>query len=259
MSYPKVPRTSLPKIRTTFADWGAAYKVALGVASVGIFIMVWSQFAGGFMHAYVLSPLIELLVSPAEGAPGTHPGTGAEILIMVGVSNLVVGICIFCVRLVLELLGLAGAPALTRRMRPNRKLASGTLASGLAVLAPSIILGGMIPELFSDYESAVLEGARRTLGVMSQTGGLLLLCTAITLFIPGRGRLRSLLGWTESIGWAAINRGWVNKLGVALIVGGIVSRIRVLMPFDDVADPFVLIGITLLVLGIIPQLMGEKP
>ena len=259
MSYPNVPRTGLLRVgRATFAEWGVAYKVALGVAAVGIFIMVWHQLAGGFIYTRALAPLIEILVSPAEGTLSTEPEVGANILLMVGVSNLVAGVCMFCVRLILELLGLAGAPALTRRMRPNGKLAVGTAAAGLTVLVPGIILSGIISELFTDYESTFLEGALRALDVMSQAGGLVLLCAAITLFIPGRGRLRSLLGWTRTIGWAVINWGWINKFAVALIVAGIVMRWS-FMPFDDVADPFAFIGVTLLVLGIIPQLTGRRP
>ena len=50
MSYPNVPQTSLPRVRTTFADWGLAYKVALGDIAFGVFMIVWSPFVGGVFY-----------------------------------------------------------------------------------------------------------------------------------------------------------------------------------------------------------------
>ena len=55
--------------------------------------------------------------------------------------------------------------------------------------------------------------------------------------------------------------GWVNKLALALVAGGLVSMVPFFgtpcMPFDDVADIFASTGVTLLVLGIVPQVLAK--
>ena len=127
MSYRNVPQTSLPRIRTTLADWGVAYKVALGVVAAGVFLIVLSPMVGGILHTQAITPLIELLGAPGDRQflPSGEPRTSIELLAVLGSCNIVVGISMFCVRLVLELLGLAGAPTATRRMKAAGKACAG--------------------------------------------------------------------------------------------------------------------------------------
>ncbi len=260
MSYPNVSQTSLPRVRTTFADWGVGYKVALGVVAVGVFLVVWSPFVGGVFYDHGITPLLELLGAPddRQALPADEPETGAEFLAVLGGFNVVVGVSIFCVRLVIELLGLAGVPVLTRRVRPPGKLALGTAAAGAVVFAAGTFPGILISLLFIDYESAEL-GVTSTLDAISRVGTLLLVCSPITLVLRGPGVRGALLAWADKIGWAKLGCGWINRLSVALVGAGIIGAVPFL-PFNDVATVFVRTGLTILALGIVPQLLaGGRP
>ncbi len=255
MSYTNVPQTSLPRTRNTLADWGVAYKVALGVIAVGVFMIVGSPFVGGILHTQAITPLIELLGAPEDrqNLPAHEPRTSTELLAVLGGCNLVVGISMFCVSLVLELLGLAGAPILTRRMRPAGKLALGTAAAGLVVFAAGAFPGILVSQIFFiDYESEV-QGITSALDVISKAGGLLLACSLITLLLWGRGIRGVLFGWADAVGWAKLRCGWINRLSVAFVVGGTIGSV---LFFGDVAAVFTSTGVIVLVLGIVPQLLA---
>ena len=251
----------MPKVRTTFADWGLAYKVALGDIAFGVFMIVWSPFVGGVFYRG-LTQLFPLLGVPEDRLilPASEPQTGTELLAVLGAYILATGICIFCVRLVLELLGLAGEPALTRRMRPPGKLALGTAAAGVVVIAAALLPDSLLTLFFLDYDPGDLS----ILEAISQAGGLLLVCALITLLLRGDGIRGALLGWADMVGWAKLRCGWINRLAVALVVGGTISMIpffwKPWMPFDDVAGIFASTGVTVIVLGIVPQLLaGGRP
>ena len=248
-------------MRTTFADWGLAYKVALGDIAFGVFMIVWSPFVGGVFYRG-LTQLFPLLGVPEDRLilPASEPQTGTELLAVLGAYILATGICIFCVRLVLELLGLAGEPALTRRMRPPGKLALGTAAAGVVVIAAALLPDSLLTLFFLDYDPGDLS----ILEAISQAGGLLLVCALITLLLRGDGIRDALLGWADMVGWAKLRCGWINRLAVALVVGGTISMIpffwKPWMPFDDVAGIFASTGVTVIVLGIVPQLLaGGRP
>ena len=256
-----MPQVGLPKVRTTFADWGLAYKVALGDIAFGVFMIVWSPFVGGVFYRG-LTQLFPLLGVPEDRLilPASEPQTGTELLAVLGAYILATGICIFCVRLVLELLGLAGEPALTRRMRPPGKLALGTAAAGVVVIAAALLPDSLLTLFFLDYDPGDLS----ILEAISQAGGLLLVCALITLLLRGDGIRGALLGWADMVGWAKLRCGWINRLAVALVVGGTISMIpffwKPWMPFDDVAGIFASTGVTVIVLGIVPQLLaGGRP
>ncbi len=255
-----MPRTRVSKVRTTFADWGMAYKVALGVMAVGVLLIVWSPFVGESLYNQALVPLIELLGAPEERGflPRTEPQTGIEILALFGFCNLVVGICMFGVRFVLELLKLAGEPALTRRMMPRGKLASGAAAAGVVVFAASALPDILISQLFVANESAVL-GITSALDTISKAGLLLILCAGITLILRGRGIRGRLFSWADTVGWARLGWGWINRLSVAMVAAGMLGALPFL-PFEDIAAMFANTGVTVLTLGIIPQLLsGRNP
>ena len=251
MSYQNVPQTSLPRVRTTFADWGVAYKVALGDIAFGVFMIVCGLLVGGVFHRGLMQ-LFTLLGVPEDRQflPASEPQTGTELLAILGFYILAAGICIFCVRLVLELLGLAGEPKLTRRMRPPGKLALGTAAAGLVVIAAALFPETIFALFFLNYTPGDLS----IVNAIWQAGGLLLICSPISLFLNGRyGR------WTDAVGWGRIRWGWINRLSVALVVGGTITMIPFL-PFDGVARAFASTGVAVLVLGIVPQLyMAGRP
>ncbi len=258
MTNPNVPQTSLPRVRTTFADWGLAYKVALGDVAFGVLVLVLSPFVGGVFYTLAIEPLISRVDVP-EGWRA-DPQSGTTLLALLGFYLLAAGICIFGVRLVLELLGLAGAPALTRRMRPRGKLALGAAAAGTVVYAAGTLPAILLDELFTHGEFPV-PWIASALDATSQAGGLLVLCALITLFLGG-GRRGALLRWTDAVGWGKMRWGWINKLALALIAGGLVSMFPFFwtpwMPFDDVSDIFASTGVILLVLGIVPQFLASR-
>ena len=259
MASPNVPRTGLRRTPVTFADWGLAYKVALGDVALGLFVAVCSPFVGGIFHRG-LSWALGILGAPADRAllPANEPRTGTDLLLLIGLSILVVGVCVFAVRLVLELLGLAGAPMLTRRVRPRGRLAWGTAAAGLVVFAAAEFPSVVLSLLFVDAESSI-SGVVSALDVMSQAGRLLMVCSLITLFLWRRGwhgRLGALFGWADAVGWARLHWGWLNRLGAALLVAGIAAQVPFL-PFDDVASAFTVAGIIVLISGVVPQLAAS--
>ena len=257
MSYTNVPQTSSPRIRITLADWGVAYKVALGVMAIGVFLIVLSPMVGGILHTLAITPLLELLGAPEdrELLPTDEPRTSIELLAILGTCNIVVGISIFCVRLVLELLGLAGAPTVTRRMRPPGKLALGTAAAGLVVLAIGGFTRILVSLLFIDHETEV-QWITSSLDEIAKAGVLLLGCSLITLFLRGGWIPGSLLGWADMVGWGKLGYGWINRLSVASVVVGIGSFLFL----GDVASVFFGVGFMALVIGIVSHLrVGGGP
>ena len=258
MSQPNLqPSVLLRRARPIVAGWFASYWVALAVMLVGLSMVVWSPFVGGPFYDRVVTPFIELLGAPEgrEFLPAGHQTAGSDLLLILGGCNLTVGLCMFCVVIVLELLGLSGASALTRAMSPRGKLALGTVAAGLVVFAAGVLPWILLSVLFVDHEYAV-AGTIGALEVIAQAGGLLMLCAGITLFPAGRRRHGALLHWTDIAGWGKVRRGWANRLALALIAGGAISTVLFFLPFSDVAGAFVTIGLTVLALGIVPHLLA---
>lgn len=249
-------------MQTTFADWGVAYKVAVCDVALGILAVVLSPVFGGAFYR-VFTALLDALGAPENRSlfDVRVTGAGTELLLLFGSYLIAVGVCIFCVRFVLELLGLAGQTNLTRRMMPPGKLVWGTVAAAVVVLAASILPNILISLFFDGYESAALAGVESGLGAISQAGRLLVMCAVITLFFAPGHRFSYLFRWTGVAGWGKIRWGWINKLALAMIAGGIISLAPFFgspwMPFDDVASIFLNAGIIVLVLGIVPQFFSR--
>ncbi len=247
MFHSNVPQTSSNRMHTTSAGWGVIYKVALIVIAVGVLAIVFSPFVGGLLHTLAIMPLMELW-----GVTGyrDEPETGVEFLALLGSCYLVVGICMFLIRLVVDLLGLAGGPVLTRWMTPRSKLALGTAAAGAVIFATGMFPMTLISLLFVDYESAVI-GITSSLRAILLAGVLLIACSVITLFLHGAP-----FNWADMVGWAKLQCGWINRLSVAFMVVGFIGMIP-FFPFGDVAGAFALMGTAIFVLGILPQLMAD--
>ena len=145
MTNPNVSQqTPPPAQRATFTHWGVAYKVAIGVMMVGVMIVIASPFVGGILGTQVIAPLLEqFLNAPADRDVFNASDTqaGVELLALLGIANVIMGLCLFCLRLVLETLGLAGAPGLTYGMRPPSKM----LLSIVAIVL-SLLVGGLFTE-----------------------------------------------------------------------------------------------------------------
>ena len=245
MSYQTAPQSGP-------TGWGVAYKVALGVVAVGVLTIVLGLFVGGLLYTLVITPLVELMGAPADRdafAP-SQTENGALLLALIGAGNIVVGFCMFFVRLTLDLVGLTNQPSLTRRMTPERKLALGTASPGVVALLAGGSSRMFLAALFEDHQSEV-AWIMPALDAVWHVGLLLLLCAFMTRFFQGR--------WADAVGWAKLRWGWLNRLSAALFVTGIIGAIP-LFPFADVAGAFTLVGLAVLAMGIFPQILaGGKP
>ena len=226
-----------------------ANRVALGVIAVGVLLIVASMVAGGLFYGAVVAPVVELLGAPDERQFFVEPRNGGELLALFGFANVVAGICVFCASLATETLGRPASLALTRRMHPRRKLALGAAACGVIVFAAGELPALVIELAFLDPEFHA-GGALAALGVVSQAGGLLLVCAAATLLLWGR-----LFRWADDVGWAKLRYSWVNRLAVAAVVCGVFGAMP-LFPFSDAAGAFAVGGVVALTLGAAPHIFG---
>ena len=257
MASTNLPPGAAPRRPTSFAYWGATYKIALGVMGVGLFLVVWSPFVGNTFYNMVVTPLLDLLGAPAdrEFLPPRLPEAGAILMAMVGGCNIAVGVVIFCARLTLELLGLAGEPMVTRYMRPHAKLFFGTAAAAVVIIIVSRMPIIYFDLLFEGFEFP-MPGFYRLLDLAWQTGRLLLVCSLPAAYFGWRNV--PLLRWADRALWGKMGWGWLNRLALALIACGLVGAIFAFMlPFDDVAGMFATVGMTALILGIVPQIVAR--
>lgn len=258
MSQGNVPPLRVHWARTALAAWPASHWVAVAVMLAGFLMVVWSPLVGEPLYSGAVTPLVELLGAPEEREflHPQDPGNGTELLALLGVCNLAVGFCMFCVLLAIDLLGRAGAPARTSGMTQRSRLALGTAAAGAAALVAGEFPKVLLSTLFVDHEHEI-TGVVGALDIVSQAGGLMMLCTAITFYLGGSRRHGVLLRWTEVVGWGKVRRGWVNMLALALTAGGLIATMLwFIMPFDDVAGVFAIVGLTVLVLGLVPHLLA---
>ncbi len=257
MASPNLPAGAATRRPTSFAYWGAAYKVALGVMGVGLFLVVWSPFVGSVFYQQVVMPLLDLLGAPAdrEFLHPLLPEAGEILMALIGGCNIAAGVVIFCARLVLELLGLAGAPVLTRYMRPHSKLFFGTAATAAVFIIVSRTPIIYLDLLFEDFEFP-MPGFYRLLDLAWQAGWLLMVCSLLAAYVGWRGV--TMLRWADTVLWGKMRWGWLNRLALALIAGGLVGVIfGFMLPFDDVAGMFATVGVTALALGIVPQIVAR--
>ena len=219
-------------------------------------VVVCSPFLGGVLYRG-LAKVLDLFGAPDDRVlfSASELQTGTEVMLSLGFYIVAVGICIACVRFVLELLNLADASQLTLGMGQEAKLAWGAVAAGALLAAAALLPGALISLFFDYYQSPVLERIDQTLDQIWQAARLLTICALITpLFAE--------IKFLDVVGWGRVRWGWVNKLALALIVAGIISLVPFFwspwMPFDDVAGDFVRAGFILLALGIVPQIFGNR-
>ena len=235
---------------------GLAYKVGLGVMVTGVVIAASSWLLGGVVFV-ALTSLLTLLGAPESRQimPPHDPEAGGQILQFFGVILVVCGVCIVSVRLIVELLGLAGEPALTYRLKGSEKLGSGLAATGFLVGVSSGLSQVLLYEIFL-YEYGT-GAAMSTLEAVGYAGGVILLGGLAVLILGARNRHRALLGWTDRVGWGKLGCGWVNKLGLGLIVLALVGAT---LGVEDPTTIVAVAGIGILLTGVIPHILaGGRP
>ena len=190
-----------------------------------------------------------------EFLPTYEPEAGGHLLQFFGVIILVCGVCIVGIRLVVELLGLAGKPELTARLGWADKLGLGVATIGVLVGASSGITQVLLYEVFL-YEYGP-GTAMFALAIVMYAGGVILLGGLAILILRRPGPRRVLLGWTDRVGWGKMGCGWINKLGLGLIALALVGGT---LGFEDLTTIVAAAGIAILVVGIVPHILaGGRP
>ena len=235
---------------------GLAYKVGLGVIVTGVAIVGSSWLLGGVVFVGVTA-LLTLLGAPEYRAilPPYEPEAGTQLLQFFGVILCVCGACMVSLRLVVELLGLAGKPAFTAKLKRADKLGLGAAAIGFLVAVASGLSQVLLYEIFLyEYGSA---GAMSIVETVGYVGVAVLFCGLAVFVLGDANRRRALLGWADKIGWGRLGCGWVNKLGLGLIVVAIVGAT---LGFEDPTTKIAGAGIGVLLLGIVPHILaGGRP
>ena len=241
-----------PKVKWT----GLAYKVGFGVILTGVAIAASSWLLGGVIFAAV-SALLSLLGAPEDHTllPLSEPEAGGKLLQLLGVVLLACGGCMMSLRLVAELVGLAGRSRFVSRLERTERLGAGAAAIGFVTVVVTGLTQTLLREVFLyDY------GANAAIAALETTGYAagVVLFGGLALLVLGRsGRHRVLLGWTDRVGWGRLGYGWINKLGLGLIVLALAGG---LLGFEDLASIIAAAGIAILLVGIVPHfLTGGRP
>ena len=234
---------------------GLAYKVGLGVILAGVVTFASSWLLGGVFFAAVMD-LLALLGAPEdrEFLPADHPEAGGQILQHLGGILFACGVCIVSVRLVVELLGLAGKPELTARLDPADKLALGAAGIGTLTVVSTGLCQNILYEVFLyDYGRGAAMVALETVGSI----GAVFLVGGLAVLILRRPRYRrALLGWADRVGWGRMGCGWINKLGLGSIVLALIGG--ALAPgFASAFGIVAAAGIGILLVGFVPHFLGR--
>ena len=237
---------------------GLAYKVGLGVIVVGVATFASSGLLGGVVFTAVMD-LLELMGAPEDRQflPSDQPGAGGQILQHFGGLLFACGVCIVSIRLVVELLGLAGKPEFTARLGPADKLGLGAAGIGTVTMVSTGLSQNILYEIFLyDYGQGA---AMSMLDAAGRAGAVFLFGGLAALILRGPSRRRVLLGWADRVGWGKMRCGWINKLGLGLIVLALVGG--TLTPgFADTFSIFSAAGIGILLVGIVPHILaGGRP
>ena len=194
---------------------GLAYKVGLGVVMTGVAIVASSWLLGGVVFA-AATALLNLLGAPESRQllPPHEPEAGKQLLQFFGVVLFVCGACIFSLRLVGELLGLAGHSELISRLRGSEKLGSGAAAVGFLVGVSCGVSQVLLYEIFPyEYGTGALMSILETVGY---AGGVIFLGGLAVLILGAPNRRRTLLGWTDRMGWGKLGCGLDQQAGARI-------------------------------------------
>ena len=246
MTSPGLTGSGVSGGRAPFVDWGVVYKVGVGVAALGLLVIVGSAIFGGLVQRLVME-ILELLGAPDDRAflSRDASGTGGALLFLYGFCLLACGACVFSVRLALELPGLTGQQALTAGMSLWAKLTAGAGAAGVLLLS----IAALVEFLFLLFIREDDDMGTRT-GAALTTGAVLIGVAIVAYLLGGAGRRAFLLGWTDRMGWGRVRCGWINRIGLALLVAAVFFT---LLPFSGLATPFIIIGLIALLSGVIPH------
>ena len=235
---------------------GLAYKVGLGVVVAGVAMFASSWLLDGVVFAAVME-LLTLLGAPEDRQflPPDQPGAGGQIIQHFGGAIFACGVCIVSIRLVAELLGLAGKPEFTANLDWAAKLGLGAVGIGTLTIVSTGLSQSILYEIFLyDYGRGA---AMVTLGTAGRVGAVFLFGGLAVLILRRPSRRRALLNWADRVGWGKMGCGWINKLGIGLIALALVVG---MLGFMDPTTIIAAAGIGILVVGIVPHILaGGRP
>ncbi len=215
----------------------------------GAIIVMSSGLLEGVVFASVMK-LLSLLGAPEDRhiLPPSEPEVGSQILHFLGIMVIMCGVGMFCLRLVIELLGLAPKPALAGRLGPGGKLGLGMVAVGLLIQVSVEIPRTLLFDFFRFGEFGPFEP-------ISTVGSLIVFCGLVTLILAGIGLVMAFLDWTSRVGWGKLGLGWINQLGLGLVVLAIIggSVFGLNYPVAIIAAT----GTGMILVGIVPHLLVD--
>ncbi len=236
---------------------GLAYKIGATSVAVGALMCLASGPLGGAFFDAAMWAL------PLLGAPEDRslfspydPQAGPNLIVFLGLLVVGWGAATCSLRLLLELLGLAGRPVLTNRMNSVEKTGFGALSAGVVLIVAAGSGQSFIEDilfdvlLFADSGSELL-GRVAAAGVFLFWGGVLI------LMFRRWSRLRALTGWSDRFGWGRLGLPWANTLGLALTAAG---AIGLPLGVEGAAMLAAAGGIGVLVAGVVlGRLFGRPP
>ena len=217
---------------------------------VGTIIFMTSGLFGGVVFASLMG-LLSLLGAPEDRyfLPPSEPQAGSEMLDFLGIMVIMCGAWMFCLRLVIELLGLAARPALTNWLGTWGKLCLGMVAVGSLIQ-----ISAEVPRaLFFDFIRFEEFGPFKTI---STVGSLIVLCGLVILILFGVGLLMTFLGWAGTVGWGKLGLGWINQLGFGLVALAVI--VGLVFGWSDPATIIAAAGIGIILVGIVPHLLDDR-
>ncbi len=245
----KTQRTAGAGVKAPDKGSGLAYKIGVAVMVAGAIIAMASGLLGGVVFASLMR-LLSLLDAPEDRyfLPPSQPQAGSEILGFLGILVFLCGAWMFCLRLVIELLGLATKPALTGRLGTGGKLRLGIVAVGLLLGISADLPRTLLFEFIGYEESGPFE-------TISTVGGFIVLCGLVMLIPSGVRLLKAFLSWTNRVGWGKLGLGRINQLGLGLIALAII--IGSIFGLSDIITVIAAAGIGIILVGIVPHLLVD--
>ena len=229
---------------------GLAYKIGAAVVVAGAIIVMTSGLLGGVIFASLMR-LLSLLGAPEDRhfLPPSEPQAGPEILAVLGTWVVLCGAWMFCLRLVIELLGLAARPALTGWLGTWGKLSLGMVAVGSLIQISAELPRAVLFDFIRYAEFGPFEA-------ISTAGSLIVLCGLLIPTLFGVGLLMVFLGWTGTVGWGKLGLGWINQLGLGLVALAII--VGLVFGWSDPVTIIAAAGIGIILVGIVPHLLDDR-
>ncbi len=243
-------------VTTSAKRSGLAYKVGLGVIATGAVMFASSWILGGVVFAAIMD-ILALMGAPEDRQFLSHedPEAGRQMLRLHGGVLVASGSFIVGLRLLVELLGLAGGSRFTSKLKGVDKLGLGVAATAWLLLIPIGLSQVVLYEIFLyDYGAGITMSTLQIAGAVS---AIALLGGLAVVILGAPNRRSALLGWTDRMGWGKLGYGWINQLGLGMIV---LAMVLGALGLENPTGIIAAAGIGILLAGIVPHVLaGGRP